>query len=198
MKQIIGSGAEAVVYKDGSVVIKHRIKKNYRHDAIDKSLRKRRTKREFKVLEKIYDLGLCAKPIKKDDKEMKVYYEYVRGDKLRDVLHLDYKKWAKEIGQKVAKLHKNGIIHGDLTTSNMIVDEELKFIDFGLSYFSIKAEDKAVDLHLLRRALESKHHEIFEEVFTIVLKEYKKELKEEAIDIIDRLKKVESRGRNKH
>src|SRR4030042_1167648 len=47
------------------------------------------------------------------------------------------------------------IINGDLTTSNMILnpDNKLYFIDFGLSFHSNKIEDKAVDLHLLKQAL---------------------------------------------
>jgi Kae1-associated kinase Bud32 len=200
--EVIGSGAEAVIYRcksaDKDSVLKHRPCKGYRHEAIDKSLRKSRTKREYKVLEKMYALGLGPKPLSKCDKEMKIHYDYVDGDKLRDVLHKNSRKWAAEIGKNLAKMHKNDIIHGDLTTSNMIVKEDLKFIDFGLSFFSSKHEDKAVDLHLLRRALESKHHEIFDEVFKIVLQEYEKELKDEAKDILKRLEQVEARGRNKH
>ncbi len=185
----------------------------------------------------MYSLGLATKPLSKCDKDMKIHYEYIDGDKLRDVLHKNHKKWGKEIGKALAKMHKNDIIHGDLTTSNMIVKDELKlidaekskilknsqnflylleifnfkeisgiskekvkffFIDFGLSYFSTKHEDKAVDLHLLKRALESKHHEIFEEVFDIVLKEYEKELLQDGKETIKRLEKVTKRGRNKN
>ncbi len=197
MSEIIGSGAEAVIYKSKDKVVKHRLKKSYRHEVIDKNLRKRRTRREAKVLERLHDLGVGPKLITSCDKEMKIDMQYLSGDKLRDVLHKNHKKWAEEIGKKIAKMHKHDIIHGDLTTSNMIAEEELKLIDFGLSFFSTKHEDKAVDLHLLKRALESKHHEISEEVFELIIEEYKKELKEEAKEIINRLKKVESRGRNK-
>jgi len=104
---------------------------------------------------------------------------------------------SEELGKKIGILHSNNIIHGDLTTSNMILDNEIKFIDFGLSFFSTKEEDKAVDLHLLRQALESKHHDIWEKCFEAALKGYKKSYPEHSI-VLNRLQKVEARGRNKH
>lgn len=123
--------------------------------------------------------------------------EFLKGKKLRDVL--DKKnciKLCKELGKKIAILHKNNIIHGDLTTSNMILNKEIYFIDFGLSFFSDKIEDKAVDLHLLRQALESKHNEIFEDSFNAVLLGYKSP-NPDYISILKRLEKVEARGRYK-
>eukprot|EP00126_Sphaerothecum_destruens_P010734 Sdes_comp20798_c0_seq4m17081 len=64
------------------------------------------------------------------------------------------------IGVLVAKLHRENIIHGDLTTSNMLLEgnsENIILIDFGLSYVSSLAEDKAVDLYVLERAFASTH-----------------------------------------
>ena len=127
---------------------------------------------------------------------MKIEMEHIDGTKLRDFLHKNHKELSKEIGKKIALLHKNDIIHGDLTTSNMIVTDEIHFIDFGLSFFSKKPEDKAVDLHLLKRALESKHHSIFEECFDEVIKAYKEEYPDHET-VLNRLEKVEKRGRNK-
>ncbi|MFC1723924.1 lipopolysaccharide kinase InaA family protein, partial [Nanoarchaeota archaeon] len=104
-----------------------------------------------------------------------------------------------EIGEKVGLMHNNGIIHQDLTTSNMIMHSEKKkvfLIDFGLSFFSVKEEDKAVDLHLLRRAVESRHHEIVEECFSSFVDGYKKTCLDAEL-VLKRLEKVESRGRNK-
>ena len=70
-------------------------------------------------------------------------------------------KLAYRIGQTVATLHDNTVIHGDLTTSNMILrdndPEQLVMIDFGLSYTSTMEEDKGVDLYVLERALISTH-----------------------------------------
>ena len=191
----IAQGAEAVIFLDKSkdVIIKQRIKKDYRIKEIDDKLRKFRTKREAKVMEKMP----VAKPklINVDKSSMSIEMEYIKGKKIRDLMNKDnFRSFAKEIGQKIGAMHKNGIIHGDLTTSNMIFSDnkkEIFFIDFGLSFFSQKIEDKAVDLHLLKRALESKHYSIWEECFNIVLKSYSDK------DVIKRLDKVELRGRNK-
>ncbi len=86
---------------------------------------------------------------------------------------------------------------GDLTTSNFILtDNKVFFIDFGLSFFSKKVEDMAVDLHLLKHALESKHPDIYEKAFDIVKKSYAKNYSDSMI-VFTRFDKVESRGRNK-
>ena len=111
---------------------------------------------------------------------------------LGQLLHLA--SLGKEIGRKVGILHQNEIIHGDLTTSNMILGSEIYFIDFGLSFFSTKIEDMAVDLHLLKQALESKHYEIFEKCFSAVLSGYDHPKRKE---ILTRFNTVEARGRNK-
>jgi len=197
MKQI-GQGAEAVLYKDDGIVIKERIPKNYRLKQIDSKLRKFRTRRESKVLDTLSKLGFPApKLIEMDDKEMRIDMDFLEGPKLRDVLHKHPLKYSRELGRKIAILHKNSIIHADLTTSNMIVSkDEIFFIDFGLSFFSTKVEDKAVDLHLLRQALESKHYKIWEECFKAALAEYKKHTTKSK-EILERLDKVESRGRYK-
>jgi len=128
---------------------------------------------------------------------MHIYMSHIPGEKLRDVLNQENKtKLSKEIGKRVADLHKNNIIHGDLTTSNMIFNNEIYFIDFGLSQFSIKTEDKAVDLHLLHKALQSKHHEIADECFDIILTTYQENY-EDAKPVLTRLQAVQKRGRNK-
>ena len=200
MKQI-GDGAEAIISLNKNNVIKHRIEKSYRHQDIDIKLRKFRTRRESKILKKLEQLNFPApKLIKTDEREMKIIMEYINAPRLRDVLEKkDYKKLGKEIGEKIAFLHNNEIIHGDLTTSNMLLTTEppnkLYFIDFGLSFFSKRLEDKAVDLHLLRQALESKHHRIWEHCFSSILKGYKKA--QDYKEILSRFEKVESRGRYK-
>lgn len=196
MKQI-GSGAEAVLYLDGDTVIKDRISKSYRIHEIDVKLRKARTRREAKVIETLQLIGVPGpKLIKMDDNSMKISMSHIKGSKVRDVLEQNPIKLCKEIGRKVGKLHSNGIIHADLTTSNMILNDEIYFIDFGLSFFSDKDEDKAVDLHLLDRALESKHFELYPQCWEAVLEGYVSEYSE-AKSVLKRLEKVSSRGRNK-
>ncbi|MBN1645157.1 Kae1-associated serine/threonine protein kinase [Candidatus Woesearchaeota archaeon] len=190
--QQIGKGAEAILYLDSDRVIKDRIIKNYRLPEIDNKLRKSRTKREAKVIEKLGLIGVPGpKLIKIDD--MKIEMSHITGDKVRDVFSIDL---CNEIGRKIGKMHLNGIIHADLTTSNMILSDEIYFIDFGLSFFSDKIEDKAVDLHLLDRALESKHYELYPSCWEAVLEGYTSEYSE-AKTVLKRLEKVASRGRNK-
>jgi len=194
--KIIAQGAEARLFKDGELVVKDRFVKSYRHPELDSKLRKARTRREAKVLQKISGLIPSSEYISHDDTSMKISMKFVSGSVLKDVFDSDFDKYSRLIAKNVAILHSNDIIHGDLTTSNMIMNEDLHFIDFGLSFFSKKIEDKAVDLHLLRQALESKHHKVFEKAFSIVLEEYSKNY-DEAKEVIERLSVVEKRGRYK-
>ena len=94
-------------------------------------------------------------------------------------------------------MHNASIIHGDLTTSNIIVHDKVYFIDFGLGFVSTKIEDKAVDLHIIKKALESKHYLHAEECFHYLLEGYTKENKDVEM-ILRRLEKVEKRGHYKH
>jgi len=193
--KLIGKGAEAELYLDKDKVIKKRISKRYRIKELDIPLRKSRTRREAKIIKKLPEEIPCPELIKMDDKNMNIEMSFIKGDKVRDMLDKKL-NICKDIGQKIAIMHNFGIIHGDLTTSNMIYNKEVYFIDFGLSFFSEKIEDKAVDLHLLRQALESKHYKVFDKAFKLVLKGYKRE-SENYDDIMNRLEKVEARGRNK-
>ncbi len=193
MHKILAMGAEAHIILDKDKIIKERIKKNYRISNIDNSLRKKRTRSESKILNKARGLVNCPKVFKIE--EFIIEMEYIKGPQLKEVLDdMDHKKRrdvCKKLGKNISELHKYNIIHGDLTTSNMIFSDEIYFIDFGLGFISLKIEDKAVDLLLLKRALFSKHPKIAEECFKIFLKNY------EHKDVVERLKLVESRGRYK-
>ncbi len=198
----IAQGAEAVIYKKGESIIKERLSKGYRIPQLDESLRKFRTRREAKVLQRLEEMEFPAPHLQEfSDQRMSITMDFIPGKKLRDVLLNgdDYQQLAREFGQKVGKLHAEDIIHGDLTTSNMIVHEltrEINFIDFGLSSFSEKIEDKAVDLFLLDRALESKHYLFYPEIFDRIVEGYK-ESNPEAEDVLKRFEEVCKRGRNK-
>ncbi|MFC1801632.1 KEOPS complex kinase/ATPase Bud32 [Nanoarchaeota archaeon] len=195
MKQI-AQGAEAIVYQDKDSIVKDRFEKTYRHPHIDQQLRKARTKREAKVIQKLTQINFpVPKLINQEDQKLEM--EFIKGDKVRDIFNKNYKKMSNEIGKKLALLHQNHIIHGDLTTSNMIFKKEIHFIDFGLSFFSEKKEDKAVDLHLLERAMESKHFQVYPQCFQLALKSYQKHYPESK-QVISRLETVKSRGRNKN
>jgi len=197
----IAQGAEAVIYKDNNEIIKERFSKKYRLSCLDESLRQFRTRREAKVLGKLAEMNFPAPQLQNfSDKRRSIVMDFVPGEKLKDVLKFGdvYEQFAREIGQRVGQLHQANLIHGDLTTSNMIVHQDnrvLYLIDFGLSFFSEKAEDKAVDLFLLERSLGSTHYE-FPELFDTVLAGYE-ETNPEFAAVLERLKSVQKRGRNK-
>ncbi|MEM4240233.1 MAG: KEOPS complex kinase/ATPase Bud32 [Candidatus Woesearchaeota archaeon] len=195
---IIAQGAEAVLRREGNSVVKERIAKDYRVPEIDSRLRSSRTRREAKILEKLEEINFPAPRLKKsDDNKMEIEMEFITGPLLKEVLRTRHLEFSREIGRKVGILHANNIIHSDLTTSNMIhCNNEVHFIDFGLSFISPKPEDKAVDLHLLDRALESRHHEIYKECISAVMEGYR-EGNPEWQEVLERLEKVEKRGRNK-
>jgi len=193
MKEI-ARGAEAVIFEDKDRIIKQRFRKSYRIAELDEELRKQRTRREAKLLIKIPIPH--PKLIESDDKE-KIVMEKINGEKLREVL--DTKpELARRVGELVAELHNHNIIHGDLTTSNMILNtkDEIVFIDFGLSFHSDKVEDKAVDIHLFKQALNSKHFKVYDQALKEFMEGYKKVNKHS--EILQRLKAVELRGRYKH
>jgi len=196
--EIIQQGAEAIIKLKDNKIIKDRIAKGYRLPILDKKLRKQRTKREAKILEKAS--VLIPVPKIKEVEKNKLQLEYIKGKKLSD--HLDKlsnkNKIIQQAGEQTSILHDNNIIHGDLTTSNMILanNNKLYFIDFGLSFISTRIEDKACDLHLIKQALEAKHYQFYENLFKAFLKGYKKS--ENYKKTIKQLEKVEKRGRYKH
>ncbi len=195
MKRLIAQGAEAKLFLDNGQILKQRFPKSYRIKEIDDRLRGSRTRREAKVLDKLKTIGFPAPKLLKNDEKENLLIEKIEGKLIKDVLEKSgFKKLSSEIGKKIAILHNNSMIHGDLTTSNMISGKEIYFIDFGLSFFSDKAEDKAVDLHLLKEALESKHYRIWETAFKEVLEAYRKEAKN-SHETLKRLEAVEKRGR---
>lgn len=196
--QQIAQGAEAIVYKDADKIVKHRVSKGYRHPGLDLQLRKARTRREAKVLEKLSAANIPApKLLQMDDKEMKIAMSHLPGDKLRDVFESNALLYAFALGSLLGRIHQQDIIHGDMTTSNVIVvNNQLHAIDFGLSFFSQKIEDKATDLHVLFQALESRHYSVFEESALEVEKGYAEAYPDASL-VLKQLEKVELRGRNK-
>ena len=160
--KLIAQGAEAKIFKKKDSILKDRIKKSYRLPQIDIRLRKSRTRSEAKILRKAGRIINVPRVISTDDKKMHLEIEHIDGVKVRDLFDRADEKLKRkvcvEIGKAVKKLHQNDIIHGDLTTSNMIWNDKLYLIDFGLGKISIRVEDKAVDIHLLKECFKSKHH----------------------------------------
>lgn len=198
--EIISQGAEAILQKKGDKLYKIRIPKTYRIKEIDEKLRKSRTKREEKILKKAKELGINVPEIFKSNDKYTIIMQFIESLRLRDRIENKTagEKELKIIGEWIAKIHDANIIHGDLTTSNILMTKENKLylIDFGLSITSQKIEDRAVDIHLLEQALESTHYKIKDELFDSFLKGY--QLSKNYDEVMKRLNVVRSRGRNKH
>ncbi|MBS3134260.1 Kae1-associated serine/threonine protein kinase [Candidatus Woesearchaeota archaeon] len=198
--KLLKQGAEAKIFLDGNSIIKERISKSYRIKDIDKKLRLYRTRSEAKILDKCSSIINVPSLFNVDEIGMKIKMEFINGKLLRDLLNDLNEEEKKEIffyiGNEIAVLHDNNIIHQDLTTSNMVLfNKKVYFIDFGLSFISDRVEDKAVDLHLLKQALNAKHYLYAEECFDNVLEGYRKS--KNYSKIIERLDKVERRGKYK-
>jgi TP53 regulating kinase-like protein len=102
------------------------------------------------------------------------------------------------LGRYAAKLHSSSIIHGDLTTKNVIVSPgKITLIDFGLSFISDRIEDKAEELHLLKQALRSTNDaKRSNEAFKAVIEGYSKVAgKKGSQGILEQITKIERRGR---
>ncbi|MFZ1970559.1 MAG: KEOPS complex kinase/ATPase Bud32 [Candidatus Nanoarchaeia archaeon] len=201
MNKIINQGAEAVIESKGNEIIKKRINKSYRIKEIDEKIRKLRTRSEGKLLERASKFIPVPKVLKIDEINKEILMEKIEGKRLSDSLNNftaeKQKQICKGIGENIAKLHNNNIIHGDLTLANMIfVKDKVYFIDFGLSFISPKVEDKAVDLHLLKESLEAGFANNWEVLFDSIKKGYSNNSSNFHI-ILERFKDVEKRGRYK-
>ena len=210
-EKIIGVGAEALLIKRGNILEKKRVKKGNRHKQLDLLLRTSRTRHEAKLLKKvsqiipvprIKEINSAVSNTKKagSKTETEIEMVFIQGKLLSEWLDkfslTKTLKICEKIGKNIALIHDLDIIHGDLTTSNMILHNNLVyFIDFGLGFHSSRIEDKAVDLHLLRESLESRHFKNWKSYFQAVLNGYKKMKHYDGV--IEKLKKVESRGRYK-
>jgi len=192
--KLIKQGAEAKLFLHENKIIKERNSKGYRIKELDNKLRSFRTRREAKIIQKA---GINVPKIYSvDEKKGIIEMEFIDGKLIRDIAEKVNKKerinLLKDIGKSIRILHNNGIIHGDLTTSNMILKEKkVYFIDFGLGFFSEKIEDKAVDLYLLQQVLNSMHYNISED-FKYVLQGYNADS-----SFLKKLEVIGSRGRYK-
>jgi len=137
-----------------------------------------------------------------DIAEATIVMEFVEGKQVKQVLNdlppEEITSLCRYIGRMIGRLHGGGIVHGDLTTSNMILTPQGKvvFIDFGLSEQTNELEARGVDLHLMKRALNSTHHRCAEECFEAVIKGYEQTAgKRAAKEVLDKIAEIEKRGR---
>jgi Kae1-associated kinase Bud32 len=183
-----------------TVVQKRRIKKAYRIKEIDTSLIASRTKEEAKLIAEsrthrvsvpiIYDVDLAHGIIT---------MEYLAGIRVKDILNSleeeERRRVCQKIGASIARLHNHDIIHGDITTSNMILlDNRIYFIDFGLGCKNGEMEAKGVDLHVLMEAFESTHSK-YSHCFKYVFEGYKKQFHGDASAVMKKIEDIIRRGR---
>ncbi len=178
--------------------MKHRVPKGYRNPRLDESLRKARLRMEVKLMMEARELGLAVPIIYDIDvEENRLVLEFIDGPTVKEVLHSrsrEPKAVCRQIGEIAAKLHSGDIVHGDLTTSNMIFrDDRIHLIDFSLGEKSSSSEAKGVDLHLLKEALTSAHSQM-PDLFDSVAGSYRKAYKG-AEGVLLKVEDIESRGR---
>lgn len=219
--ELITQGAEALVYKTiflsstTPAALKVRPSKPWRHPTLDKRLTRQRILAESRVLVKCKKEGVPVPAVLALDWEAGwAVLEWIEGMSVKEAIRrrdasdeTGLKALLERIGQVVGRLHGIGVVHGDLTTSNMMLrpdasasasselDGEIVLIDFGLATQATQEEDRAVDLYVLERAFGSTHPRE-EGMFGVVLEAYGKSYKG-AKTTLRKLEDVRMRGRKK-
>ena len=204
---LLKKGAEASLYladwHGRKVVIKVRIPKRYRPEALDEQIRSYRTVHEPQLMHEAKAAGVLTPLIcMVNVPEASITMEFVEGQQIKQLLNkvseAERRELCVKMGELIGKLHRRGLVHGDLTTSNMILTTEGKifFVDFGLGEKSFELEAEGVDLHLMKRALQSTHYQFWEECFKNVLHGYSSVLGSEAAEkVYEKIREIEKRGR---
>lgn len=204
---LIKKGAEACLYlvnwHGRKVVIKKRLPKLYRLPALDEQIRIYRTIHEPQLMHEAKKAGVPTPTIfLVDTQNAAIIMEFIEGKQVKQLLgklsKAERQGLCEKIGELIGKLHNHGIIHGDLTTSNMIQNPEGKifFVDFGLGEKTKELEAKGVDLHLMRRALQSTHFGYANECFNAIIRGYSIVLDAKAVkDVLEKIREIERRGR---
>ena len=204
---LIKKGAEASLYlagwHDRKVVMKKRLPKKYRLQELDEQIKTYRTIHEPQLMHEAKRAGVPTPTIfLVDVKNATIVMEFIGGKQVKTLLSTvsegERRRLCLKIGELIGRIHKYGIIHGDLTTSNMIQDSEGKifFVDFGLGEKGKEVEARGVDLHLMKRALQSTHFQFEEECFNAVIEGYSQVLDPETVkNVLDKIKEIERRGR---
>ncbi len=192
-------GAEADIFEaywdNKPAIIKNRVKKNYRIDKLDNKLRVERTKEEAKLLSDckqynvrtpfIYSVDINNKQLILEKIDAPQLHEIITDNKTDGLESL-----FNNIGEVVSNMHNGGIIHGDLTTSNILVDNNMPvFIDFGLGKYSDLLEDKGTDLLVFKKSLTTITPEMSEQYFKWFLSGYDDK------KVVKKIDEIEKRGR---
>jgi len=200
--KILKKGAEADVYLSSwngkKSVLKIRKEKKYRNPLLDTRIRKHRTIREAQLLSFVKSFGISTPLIHfVDYKKFSISMQYVNGKLIRDMDEKSIPKTCLQIGKIVGKLHTNGVMHGDLTTSNFILTKKNLFlIDFGLANRTEKPDDHAVDLRLFKEILNSAHANVMEKSWKNFISGYENSVgKKRCKKILELVAVIESRGR---
>ena len=200
--KLLKKGAEADIYTTSwngqNSVLKIRKKKDYRVDSLDTRIRTLRTIKEAKMISEAKSFGISTPIIYfVDEKKCEIYLQFIKGKLVRDLPTKQIMRTCKKIGELVGVLHKNGIMHGDLTTSNFILSQKgLVILDFGLSQKTDKIDDYAIDLRLFKEVLNSAHAQIVDSAWTLFIKGYQKILGKNITDkVINQVSVIEKRGR---
>lgn len=187
---VIASGAEALISLEDGNIIKKRIEKHYRLPEIDRNIRQERTRTEARLISEARRCGIPT-PIIRDVTDFEIRMEYISGIALKNVIT---PQLSEQTGELIGRLHTCGLIHGDLTTSNILFkDGKLYLIDFGLAYIDNALEARGVDIHVLFQTFESTHED-HEELIEAFIKGYRRTFRT-ADEVLERIKEIESRGR---
>jgi TP53 regulating kinase-like protein len=198
--RILRRGAEADIYLTEwygkPAISKIRTPRAYRHKLLDEQIRKYRTVHEAQIMSQAKLAAEVRSPFVYfvDPVRAEIIMEFVSGKNAKDVLTPEI---CKSMGRYAGRLHAAGIIHGDLTTSNFIVNgRRLVLLDFGLAYYSERTEDRAVDIRLIKEVFSSAHVQIFKKAFDSFVSGYAAEMgKRKAEKVLENVAEIEKRGR---
>ena len=200
--KLIKKGAEADIYQtkwqNSNAILKIRKIKNYRNQTLDSKIRKQRTIKESQMISKAKEFGIPTPLVYFVNLEKtSILMQEIPGTPVHDLPESKIIQLSKEIGKLVGLLHKNGVMHGDLTTSNFILFKNILYmINSGLSQNTIKPEDHAVDLRLIKEILNSAHAKIMQSAWKNFLIGYKSVVGiTYHTKIVKLVSDIESRGR---
>lgn len=200
--KLVKKGAEADIYvtiwNGLDSILKIRKKKDYRVHSLDMRIRTLRTIREAKMISEAKSFGITTPLVYfVDEKKCEIYLQLIKGKLVRDLSLNKIIKICTEIGKIVGTLHKNGIMHGDLTTSNFILSNQgLVILDFGLSQKTDKVDDYAIDLRLFKEVLNSAHAQIVEDAWVSFVLGYREILGNMLTEkVLSHVSVIEKRGR---